>query len=95
VDGLIKKERLLVSLRGKRVDLGVLALFLGEQVGLAFLVDALYDKLILIVLTSSPDSDSGVFEDELRVAFGGEGSDDVELALGQFDHGFLAITAKE
>jgi hypothetical protein len=38
-------------------------------------------KLILVILTCASNASSGVFEDELRIAFGRKWPDDVELPL--------------
>jgi hypothetical protein len=46
-------------------------------------------------LVGPADADGGVLEDELGVALGGERADEVELALGEFDEGFLSARAED
>lgn len=47
------------------------------------------------VLVGAADADGGVFEDEFGVALGREGSDEVELALGEFDQAFLGARSED
>jgi hypothetical protein len=46
-------------------------------------------------LACSSNSCGGVFEDEFGVAFRGEGSDEVELALRKLDQRFLRSVAED
>ena len=92
---LTQEKSLFVALTGEGVNLGVVSFLLCQQLGLALLKDSLDDKLVLELLVGATDAYGGVLEDELGVALGGEGSDEVQLALGQFDHGLLAVAAKE
>jgi hypothetical protein len=52
-------------------------------------------KLVLEVLARSTNSCGGVFEDEFRVTFGGERSDEVELTLWQLDQRFFGGIAED
>lgn len=95
VQGLVEQKRLFVALAGEGVNLGVVALFLGEKLLLALLKGALDDELVVKVLVRAADANGRVLEDELRVALGGEGADEVELALGKLDEGFLCAVAED
>ena len=92
--GFVEQESLLVTFGGKGVDLSVFSFFFCEQLCLPFFVDSLNDELILEVLSGAADLSGGVLEDELRVALGGEGSDEVELALRQVGQGFLVASSE-
>lgn len=47
------------------------------------------------LLTGAADAGSSVTVEELRVAFDGERTDEVELALRDFDDGFFGAIAEE
>ncbi len=97
VQGLVEQERLFVALPREdvRVRLSAFALLVGKQLGLALFVDSLHNELVLEVLGGAPDSGGCVLEDELGVSLGRKWPDEVELALGQVDHGLLVAGAKE
>jgi hypothetical protein len=53
------------------------------------------DKLVLELLPGAADGSSSVREDELAVSLDRAGSDEVKLALGDLDDGFLGAVAKD
>lgn len=77
MEGLVEEERLFVALGGEGVNLGVVAFFFSEKLFLAFFKGALDDELVVEVLVRSADADGRVLEDELGVALGGEGANEV------------------
>lgn len=89
MESLVEEKRLFVALGGKGVNLGVVAFFFGEELSFAFFKGTLDDELVVKVLIRSADANGRVLEDELGVALWGEGADEVELALGKLDEGFL------
>ena len=66
---LVQQEYPLVLI-GKSVSRALAAFFVLKQLRLALLVCALDNKLVLEVLTRTPDEGGRVLEDELAVAFG-------------------------
>lgn len=93
--GLVEEKGLFVTLTGESVNLGVVTLFLGEQLLFAFFKRALDDELVVEVLVRAADADGGVFEYELGVTLGGEGADEIQLTLRQLDEGFLGAGAED
>ena len=88
-DALIEQEGLLVLIGVGATSSALLVLVFSLEIFLALLVDTLDDELILKLLAGAADGAVCVGEDELAVAFGRVGADEVELALGDFDDGFL------
>jgi hypothetical protein len=79
--GLVQQKCLLVTFGGKSIKLGVFAFFVGDELSLAFLKNALDNELVVKILIGSADTDSRVLEDKFGVALGRERSHKVELTL--------------